>query len=123
MKMKILLTGGPLDGEITDVRKNVFALEHTETEYECGRPIRETKDRYERTRESRKHPCKKRGTVPVWRHVGHVDNTRRRLAESKRAKGEEQCEACNRWHKLESMRSDAECHWFCPKCIKAMEAK
>lgn len=97
--MKILLQGGPYDGEIDNVGRHVFRIARIEEvwkESKCGeadRLLRKKTFTYEPTpgctlREGAyvRHPCKKRGLTRVWRFVPWLSSKWRRSSRGDAAK-------------------------------------
>lgn len=69
--MKTLLVGGPRDGQIEDLARNVFGVSDVTvtTNKRTGTSVKSETNIYRSTSESVKHPCKKRGNVRVFRYV------------------------------------------------------
>ena len=65
--MKILLVGGPHDGEIHDMRRRSFGLGLVSVHYKEGKFLRADEDYYEHSHEQRRHPCKKKGFVNIYK--------------------------------------------------------
>ncbi len=69
--MKTLLVGGPEDGKIIDTRRNDFGVAFVTDVFNknTGALQSRTEHYYSPSYEPGiKHPCKKRGTVRVWRY-------------------------------------------------------
>lgn len=75
--MKTLLQGGPKDGQVIDTQRNDFAIGYiTEiTDTKSGKVTSCIEHKYKNSYEPIHHPCKKKGTVRVFKYVGELPAT------------------------------------------------